>query len=660
MVNNEIFPTHDERFLEKHLGKEMLQNPTVAIVELISNSWDAGSSQVDIVWPDNDSQSLFKISDNGIGLSEDSFQRIWNKLHYNRKDDIGLDVRFPEKLNHLSPRKVYGKNGKGRFSAFTFGNEYKVTTKNNGKKCIFLISRFQDNHPFKIAKIDECTIDINESGLEIEVKECKSISIDEESIRAEIGLRFLTDTSFKVTLNNSPIKFGDIPEENIEVIEDVVDGVGSYKITALDTTKADKTSHLHGIAWHVNNRLVGNCTWKGAHIDKRYVDGRTNEAKRYVFIVQADCLSESDSVSPDWSGFQNTNEYISVSESVGENIRKFFHEKRRGKIKEYSESLKLKNAKILNKLSPIERNMWLKFINDVQENCPNIESSELDQVAEILAKLEAANSQYSLLSQINDLESNQMDDLHEILSEWSLVMAKKVLDDIKRRLLIIEELKRKTLYSEKVDEVHELQPLFDQGLWIFGPEFETIHYTSNKGITNVANKIFGKKVTGSRNRPDFVISDDGSLGFYAYDRFDQNGSGAEVGVEKLVIIELKTLNIPIGEETFNQCRKYVRELTKLSLIDKSTRVQCFALGSEIDPLNTEPLDQGNMTITPLTYSTIIRRAESRLFRLGDQIKDAPFLTEENKDELEAFMNNGDTVPEQKSLILSRIEVSPTS
>lgn len=68
--------------------------------------------------------------------------------------------------------------------------------------------------------------------------------------------------------------------------------------------------------------------------------------------------------------------------------------------------------------------------------------------------------------------------------------AKLALDEIQTRLKLIAELDAK-LHDETMDEVADLQPLFERSLWVFGPEFESLEFTSNRGMTTVINKIFG-------------------------------------------------------------------------------------------------------------------------------------------------------------------------
>ena len=83
-----------------------------------------------------------------------------------------------------------------------------------------------------------------------------------------------------------------------------------------------------------------------------------------------------------------------------------------------------------------------------------------------------------------------------------------MLDEIEGRLKFIHELRRR-MNDPATQEVQDLQPLFERGLWLFGIEFESIEYTSNQGMTNVIRKIFGKQdAAGSLLRPEYVIRPD--------------------------------------------------------------------------------------------------------------------------------------------------------
>ena len=46
-----------------------------------------------------------------------------------------------------------------------------------------------------------------------------------------------------------------------------------------------------------------------------------------------------------------------------------------------------------------------------------------------------------------------------------------VLHELESRLRLIERLQA-LVHSTVADELHDIQPLFERGLWIFGPEYE--------------------------------------------------------------------------------------------------------------------------------------------------------------------------------------------
>jgi hypothetical protein len=98
-------------------------------------------------------------------------------------------------------------------------------------------------------------------------------------------------------------------------------------------------------------------------------------------------------------------------------------------------------------------------------------------------------------------------------------------------------------------------------------------------------------------------------------------------------VELKTPDMPVAHEQKEQCDKYVRELAQNGLLTSRTKVRCFVLRRSINPI-----DRGEKTemdervqILPLGFSTVLRRAESRLLRLHDKIKSVPFLQERGID-----------------------------
>ncbi|WZB70279.1 hypothetical protein WJ968_32645 [Achromobacter xylosoxidans] len=99
---------------------------------------------------------------------------------------------------------------------------------------------------------------------------------------------------------------------------------------------------------------------------------------------------------------------------------------------------------------------------------PNFGETEIVQLSSILAKLEQSKSRYGLLDLLHKCAPTDYDTLHDILKEWTIGMAKLVLDEIQNRLKLIGELRTK-LKQVGVDEVHELQPLFERACGCLEP-----------------------------------------------------------------------------------------------------------------------------------------------------------------------------------------------
>jgi hypothetical protein len=632
MQQEDLF--YEDRFLESWAGA-IITNPSTAIVELVANCWDAYATEVKIAWPDGKRNKQFSISDNGKGMTKGDFDYIWRALSYDRINKSGPTSNPPPNVNGL-PRFVFGKNGKGRFASFCLTKNYFITSKKDGQKFTYKVSR-TSNKPLITELIDFVESGVQGHGTEITGDgEMRQINLSIEQAREIIGSRFLANPSFKVTLNDVPITFSDIGESSLSIVDVDVPNFGAVKIYHIDTLKADKTTKQHGIAWWVSNRAVGECRWRSTDVDQ-ILDGRTEKAKRYTFIVQADFLNKEGAVKEDWSGFNEKNVAWEATRPVVQNkIREIISNTNSAEREGKRSAVLERVGESVNLLPLLSKDRVQTFVNEVVDTCPNFGEQEIVQLASILANLERSKSQYGLLEILHNQNPGDLDALHDVLSQWTIGMAKVVLDEIQGRLKVINELRIK-IQVAGIDEVKELQPLFSKGLWMFGDKFESIHFTSNKGMTTVVREIFdGRSEKASLNRPDFVIRGDGSTGFYSLPAYNEDHQ--ENGVQHLVIVDLKTTKLSLGSKEKEQIWKYVKELKKKGYVQPETRVDGFILGDQIESGEggTRTEDNEMVRIQPLLYSIILNRAEQRLLKLYDKVKDAPFLLEQ-QEELSRFI-----------------------
>jgi hypothetical protein len=354
------------------------------------------------------------------------------------------------------------------------------------------------------------------------------------------------------------------------------------------------------------------------------------ESRRYSFIVIADFLS--DYVLPDWSGFIRIEAIVNETLST---VYKFIWNKMLDLSKDQRElsfsRIKQSFTTEIKKMSPLKKEKWEQFIKAVQEKCPSLSEPELSTLGSVLVNLELSQSKYDLLNQLDDLSPDRLDDLNVMLQNWSVDYIKIVLDEIGNRLSLLRQLEQK-LFAQKADEVHELQPLFERGLWIFGPEFETIEFTSNKGMTTVIQELFGEKIKASTARPDFVIRTDSSVSLYSRPSYDEN---FEVnGVERLVIIELKAPHVKLNYDAITQSASYADELFSKGLLQNNvSKITCFVIGKSLangGKLGKSSFLDDTIDVFPVLYDIVIRRAKSRLFNLYDKLIESPFMKDIDK------------------------------
>jgi hypothetical protein len=607
----------EERFLGRYAGA-IMSDPTVALVELVANGWDAYATQVDIVWPSSETSTGFSIMDNGIGMTQAEFEVRWRTIDYDRIRHQGPTVLPPPGISG-APRPVYGRNGKGRCAGFLFSSPYRVRTWRDGTEATYLVSQGVSD-PIKCT-LEGVRKDVAGHGTEISAVHVVPSYVAPHEARSILSTRFLTNPAFRVSVDGVLVTFSDVPGDCLDEFDVDVPGFGAAKVMVIDSQRTDRSTKQHGIAWWVNRRLVGQAGWRLSD-HERVVDGRTEQAKRFTFIVQADFLAAA--VTSDWTDFKTDDPaWVAAEPLVQDGVRSViseFSKERRAKTKE---AVSKSHHNRVRELPVLSRDRWMRFLDQVVEQCPNLTETQVDQVMGLLANLEIADSQYDLLAKLHALPPDQLDEWNDILERWTVSTAKLVLDEVERRLRIIEEVRARTSDPD-ADEVQDLQPLFARALWIFGPQFESIEFTSNKGMTSVIKKLFGGDTKGSKNRPDFAVTPDGSVGFYARPSFDAEHN--EVGTEMLVIVELKKPGVRIGADEKGQVWKYVTELMDEGYVTDRTEVCGWVLGDSIKPADAGARTEGSrFVVKPLLYSAFIGQAEKRMMNLQKRLLDAPFM-----------------------------------
>lgn len=623
-------------FLLDHAG-HIMTDPRVAVIELIANAYDAGSYNVEIVWP-SEKDELLSITDDGTGMTKTEFMKRWSTLKYNRSQEFDQYVVFPPGKKNTK-RVAFGRSGKGRHAAFCFGDIYTVETWKNGICCEYNVSLVDGGRePFHWDLISETKKDGH--GTKISIVATRRLIPQDELVEL-IGSKFLVDPSFIIRVNNQAVQLFDLKSLESTPIE--VQPHGSVLIHRIDSEVQDRTTRLRGIAWQVNNRMVGNPSWEGLDGEGAYLDGRRNLAKRYSFIVVADFMK--DAVKGDWTGFHANSKVNAVREAVHKHVLKSLNEIQASSRKERKKETIQRNRQLLGELTTISRHVVGEFINEVQEKCPTISERDLQRTVEIFGKFEKARSGYDLLKQLEKCSSDDIDTWNELMQKWTATNAEIVLNELEKRLSLIQEMSA-LVDNKQSDELHDLQPLFERGLWMFGTEYEAVDFRSNRGLSTIVHDFLGGTDKDlAKGRPDFVCRPDSSIGIYS--AFDYEIEGEISGVRKILIVELKKGGFTLKQKELDQARDYAKELRKAADVRHDTKIIGYVLGADAEQ-SLEKLSHGeHTTIYPMIYRTLLDRAHSRTFNLQKRIRETQPETFVDPDVEEVLAE-----PEQHDLMMN--------
>ncbi|RAV02704.1 ATP-binding protein [Paenibacillus sp. YN15] len=604
----------EEDYLLRTLGA-LANSPDIALTELVANAWDAGASEVSIVIPDELSEELI-VTDNGTGLTPDEFKLRWMTLGYNRLKHQGSNVLFPEG-NGTGFRRAFGRNGVGRHGMLCFSNEYTVeTTHTSGIASKFIVSVTSGQQPFTLKH--EQRISGKGHGTVLRAKVERNLP-DPKIVRSLLSARFMQDPRFQVTVNGLSIELmqhkGLIESKMIKVNNGV-----TLEIVVIDSAKTAKTARQHGVAFWVGNRLVGEPSWT---LGNYSIDGRTSFAKRHTIVVKTNDLF--DAVMPDWSAFRRFPIIDDVYRIVSTHIESLFKTSMKERVQETQRTVLYRHKSELSELHALGRVEVSQFIEQLTEEQPTINHDHLSAAVQAIIQLEKSRSGANLIQKLSMLSEEDVDGLNRLLDDWSVKDALVVLDEIDKRLLVIEALGRFS-QDPTTEELKTLHPLVLQARWLFGPEFDSPHYTSNVSLTTAMSKLFQKKVDkdaffNARNRPDIIILENATFSTVCSEEFEDDSPLSKM--KRILIIELKRGGFAIGRDEMDQAGHYVEDLLNSGHLTGVPFINAFVVGHAIDTKVTRIRKVGDNPergrIEATTFGQLVSTANQRLLRLKEQL-----------------------------------------
>ncbi|QKF72364.1 two-component system sensor histidine kinase [Aliarcobacter faecis] len=182
------FSTHAH--IKNIIGKELINDDNVAVMELVKNSYDAGATKVIIKFKnlveDKNKQSELIIIDDGMGMSENDILTKW------------LNIAYSSKKENFTQNNRYqaGNKGVGRFSCDRLGKKLNLYTKQKNGIFIHLKISWKDFE-------DANRIDIQIQDIPVLIRELNESE-------------FKNETGFDIFEHGTIIQITDLNEEWIE------------------------------------------------------------------------------------------------------------------------------------------------------------------------------------------------------------------------------------------------------------------------------------------------------------------------------------------------------------------------------------------------------------------------------------------------------------
>lgn len=174
--------------LKSIIGKDLINDDNIAILELVKNSFDAGSSSVDVVFRNiklnddlnnkayGEKSSKIIIQDFGKGMNSDDIQNKWLNIAWSAK----------KSKKEENNRVLAGNKGVGRFSCDRLGQYLDIYTKNkNDRTYLHLKINWNDFETEKRKDLSEK----EKEELEIQKIPVSLFQIHEKDFEAESGFK---------------------------------------------------------------------------------------------------------------------------------------------------------------------------------------------------------------------------------------------------------------------------------------------------------------------------------------------------------------------------------------------------------------------------------------------------------------------------------------
>ena len=543
----------------KHLGLQMYSTLPPVIGELVANAWDANATKVEITIPEeqiNQQNSELIICDNGIGMSDEDVRSKYLIIGRDRRD-----IEQSDKTPLPHARKVMGRKGIGKFSAFGIAKEIVVESVKESN-----VSHFRMNYDELLKNADERIIELPRlhstetvfEGTKITLKQLakfRNRRISIRTIRRGLARRFAVIgaiENFEVVINGIPISpedrdFKRLLEKDVNgklylwdyddvEIEPETDWKVSGWIGALNRTSPAIDGIDRGIVLMARGKLVQEPFVFDAVVGQQYALSYLIGELHVDFVDEGEDTIGTTRNSLVWDMEPNTALKKWGQGQVNKIAREWGQKRSKDNERKLQEhplycDFQKQAAEIGNK-----RAMSLadRLIREVIKKNPIIEDKELKPLIQNCLDFLEFDAFWEIAESLTEAELEDVGKILELFREWQIVEAKEMAKVTRGRIKTIEKLQN--LIEENALEVPTLHDFLKEFPWVIDPRWTLIEdeLTYSQVLRN--KYPIDEKVPENNRRIDFLCVREST---------------------NIVVVEIKRPESKISVEELNQIEEYV-------------------------------------------------------------------------------------------------------
>src|SRR5690554_17448 len=556
-----------------------------ATKELIDNSYDADSENVDIILPDDLTVNpTITIKDNGSGMKEKEVRNEYLNIANSRTSRKGS-------ISYLKKRKVKGRKGIGKFAGLMVATQMKVETYAAGKKTIIVINK---------EKLAKAGYDLEKVPLPISVEDCdenlhgttitleglnQNLNYPNPDRLKELLIRdYGRETDFSITINGENIGVLDLQGKSYSERIELPDG----KMATLNYTITEKPVKQAGIVVRVNNKIIGrpqNFLVEDEIIPKKL------QNRVYGELICDDL--EEDLTADFGAVIDNSKLYQKVTAETTEKLKSSVDEVFDTDMKMARDRYQRKINKELEKLPEYKQPFAKKALYKVLEKFYGETEDRINTVISVTVSAMEKDHYWDIIQNIQDTRDGDIEKFADALSEFGLLEMSIVTSQALNRLRFLDELNILVDNPKTLEKT--IHKAFENNTWLLGDDYSVLF--SDTGMKQAIEKVLNKKYKGKNpdDRPDLLFARSLS--------------------KQLFLIEFKRPDFTLTRDTENQAIKYRDELNTYF---HNQRIEILLLGGRVKEGISSHNERDDVKFR--TYIDIISVARQKLEWLIDELK----------------------------------------